>query len=318
MTQMAVATHVWADLLTFWSKSSSIVGNCINLLWHSREVPVSRVRAVPVLLTGLDEVIRSEIAGDEGTERALFVLALTIDSEESALRVAAGGMLEFCLDRESRGAIAVLARLACVPGVPERLTVVFDWLLRNIDMRDTCVMLGMMIPGLTDEQIRACCAAMATGVMKRTPDCLLVAASFQFLSSSIDVFYDQVMERKLIVLTSTLMSIWRTEGQVIDACVAFLYEFAKAGGVNELRQKRSVLMAALGAAVTQFAEDEDITCRSVLLQMWLGRQDPGKLLSAAKTAFGTAGILGRVAELTAEVEAAAARRGSVRVVASSM
>ncbi|KAH0790360.1 tetratricopeptide repeat protein [Histomonas meleagridis] len=294
------------NVMKRYESDLDIIGNSIKLL---RMIPrnlyshLSKEGFIPLITKSL------KIINDHGEIEGAFFLLFQIASSPSLLvELINQEIIEIILEKKTMGALLLLSKLSLVPELLKQAETLgaIDWIFEmlkkeNINEAEiiaaSLIFSRILLRKISNEEkenrilkANKIFDALAPLLMKNTKNEEVVATTFAAFSIAVNYAPEKAKEFKLIRLASVLLAMHMKMEDVAQNLVAFLYEAANSGLLDDVKEVKPALPTVL-KALSQYPSNEAIVERSVALAYLLDHPNKMDMLRAALMQFNNSNFL---------------------------
>jgi hypothetical protein len=232
---------------------------------------------------------------DEDFESAFYVLFQLAVTPQVLVQISAEGIADRIFEKRSDSAFMLLTKLTELPDFANAVEAqgVLPWAFEKLASTDLNIVegalaviahvLGAMQEIDNDLALRAIDAIVPI-VMGASKNAEIVANAFAVLTLIAENVVEKVTQLRLIRLASTLLAVHRIDVRACQNLVAFLFECARAGLVQEIQDIKVVVPTVIKTSQA-FATNQALVERAVALAVMCDHPEKAQLLAAALERF---------------------------------
>ena len=291
------------NVMARWKNDACILGNAIKFLRLS-PYDMYKLYAKEDFIPEICDALQNKISEDE-VEGAFFILFQTASSPSLIVELLDLNIINLIVEKKTKGALLLLSKLSIVP---ESLKFAeengaLEWIMKvlaNEKVSQEEIIASSMISSrillrkVTKEEIpehtqkaSKIIDAFAPIVTKYSKEEEIIGHIFATFSIAVDYVPEKAKEHNLISLGAELLASHLKFEKIAQNIVAFLYEAADSGLVDEVKEAVPVIMKAL----IQHTNNKSIVERAVAVAYLTDQKNKYALLRSAVTKYNESDFL---------------------------
>ncbi|OHS95956.1 hypothetical protein TRFO_37894 [Tritrichomonas foetus] len=286
------------EIMSQWNRSENICGECLKLLQFA-PTELYKFFVKDDFLTPISNSLRLKLTPQE--VEIAFMLLYNIASSPSQIQfVVESGAVDHILAHKSLGSLMLLSKIAMVEDVliQTHSSGGFDWIIEkvkeNSERLDLVVAAAMIISRYllhleeesrpTKSEVGLMFDTFVPLVIKNSKDSEVVSSCFAAFALGAEFNAEKITELKLIRAASAILAIHIKRTTVAQNIVTFIYECAKNGLLNEIKETKPVLPTVMNA-LQENPTFQTIVERAVVLAAMCDHPNKETLMAAAMEKF---------------------------------